>query len=482
MSLRNIFYQLKDQPPGNYFIKAGNQSMRLNLNTRQYSVFIQTDKAIYKPGDKVQFRVLVLSPDTKPFMTKSVEIFITDNDLNRIKQYEHTYFRKGVFREELQLSDQPVLGIWNIHVKINGDEFEKVKSFEVAEYVLPKFEVIVKTSSKIRKDEDIVVSFTAKYTYGKEVDGTATVAAEMLDGWWGSKTKKVVKSLDDSTKTVSINLVEDLNLVNVVWTRSILVTVTFTEALTGKQESATAFVQVFPIPYTIEIISSDDNIKPDLPFSLEIFVKDLNEAPVTDDKTPLTTNVTFVYDSYEETDTTSINPFIHWWWRPPIQKVVSFTRFLRDGRAEIPLSITSNVTSINIESYYKDAVRYSWVGVTPSKSNQYLEIKVIGNNHPISKSIEVEVISNVKVKNVKYIVLARNSIVASGKLSNVSPKCFKFKIQPSIEMIPTAKIIVFYVTRNGEIISDRKFLSFDMELNNFVSMANFINYPGTFTR
>ena len=32
---------------------------RLNLNWKKYSVFVQTDKSIYKPADKVQFRVLV---------------------------------------------------------------------------------------------------------------------------------------------------------------------------------------------------------------------------------------------------------------------------------------------------------------------------------------------------------------------------------------------------------------------------------------
>lgn len=40
---------------------------QLQLNEKRFSVLVQTDKALYKPGDMIQFRVLVLDPSTKPF-------------------------------------------------------------------------------------------------------------------------------------------------------------------------------------------------------------------------------------------------------------------------------------------------------------------------------------------------------------------------------------------------------------------------------
>ena len=45
------------------------ESTSLQYKHKGYSVFIQTDKAIYKPGNKVQFRVIVLSPQLKPSVT-----------------------------------------------------------------------------------------------------------------------------------------------------------------------------------------------------------------------------------------------------------------------------------------------------------------------------------------------------------------------------------------------------------------------------
>lgn len=47
----------------------------------------------------------------------------------------------GVFSSELELSVSPVLGNWKIVANMGDQIFEK--TFEVAEYVLPNFEVTI---------------------------------------------------------------------------------------------------------------------------------------------------------------------------------------------------------------------------------------------------------------------------------------------------------------------------------------------------
>ena len=44
-----------------------------------------------------------------------------------------------MFAGNLELSDRPVLGNWNISLEVNGQTFSK--TFQVAEYILPKFQV-----------------------------------------------------------------------------------------------------------------------------------------------------------------------------------------------------------------------------------------------------------------------------------------------------------------------------------------------------
>lgn len=46
-------------------IKFTNESS-INLHEKIQTVLIQTDKAMYKPGDKVNFRILVLDLNLKP--------------------------------------------------------------------------------------------------------------------------------------------------------------------------------------------------------------------------------------------------------------------------------------------------------------------------------------------------------------------------------------------------------------------------------
>jgi CD109 antigen len=142
-------------------------------------VFVQTDKSMYKPGDKVRFRVLFLDSYTRPYPAENVKIYVTDGKKNRIKQFMNVKVLNGVYQNELQLSESPVLGNWKIHVDLEDEH--KSQGFEVAKYVLPKYEVTVETEPYLTlKDEKIVATVRAKYTYGNPVKGEATIKAYIV--------------------------------------------------------------------------------------------------------------------------------------------------------------------------------------------------------------------------------------------------------------------------------------------------------------
>lgn len=52
-------------------------STGLSYVHKSYSVLLQTDKAVYKPGDTVQFRCLALNKHLKPSVSAALDIHVT---------------------------------------------------------------------------------------------------------------------------------------------------------------------------------------------------------------------------------------------------------------------------------------------------------------------------------------------------------------------------------------------------------------------
>ena len=82
---------------------------------------------------------MVLSPQMKPSVTGSIDVQMRDGAGNIIHDWARVFTTRGVWAGSVDLADKPVMGNWNISVDVNGQIFSK--SFQVAEYVLPKFQV-----------------------------------------------------------------------------------------------------------------------------------------------------------------------------------------------------------------------------------------------------------------------------------------------------------------------------------------------------
>ena len=85
-----LFFQIGDVGPGDYNLTARGISGLIFVNStslqyvhKSYSVFIQTDKAVYKPGQKVQFRAIVLDAHMKPSVTGALDVYISVSVLNK---------------------------------------------------------------------------------------------------------------------------------------------------------------------------------------------------------------------------------------------------------------------------------------------------------------------------------------------------------------------------------------------------------------
>lgn len=246
----------------------------LQVEKKQLSIFIQTDKAIYKPSDKIKFRVLVLDSELKPVLLTSdnlLNIYLTDPEKNRIKQWLQVSPQKGVYKNEIQLSDLPVLGDWKLSAQIGTGRESKDKTIEVKEYVLPLFDVTIDAPTEFsKKDGKLHVIIRSKYTYGKFVSGSADVQLILKD----ARQHRVNKG--PITNTVRINGKGSIEFdiereFSSVYRRngaSILafeLRATVTDSLTDRKASASKSITVYPTRYKITPIDLENKIHPGRP-------------------------------------------------------------------------------------------------------------------------------------------------------------------------------------------------------------------------
>jgi CD109 antigen len=496
--------QLKDQPEGFYNLEVKSltgdfQKIRqLDMNMKKQTVLVQTDKAMYKPADKVQFRVIVLNADMLPIDVSNVQIFISDGAQNRVKQFDDVKLTKGVFQGELQLSDLPVLGNWEIKVKL-GIGKKTTKQFEVAEYTLPKFEVKIDANPDANfKDGKIRATVRANYSFGKIAKGNATVTAEVEISYrpwrlWGCRNErsvkvKVIKTIEvDGKKSVEFDMDKELKIRDKTSEYSVKLTATFIEELTRREQNATAEVQIHVTPHKIELKKSSDRIKPGLPYSVTAIVQHHDKnAPVTDKSNPVKFTVKYYYDKMMPCKDQQVEPLLN----PGVRPVTGQSRkpveclqkqsyeetkelFSVNGIAKLDVDLPLNIIQIDVEAKYLETVASIFeILKSPSENNRYLQISTLGDTLKLSENIKVRVLASENLKELTYQVEAKGNVIVSEVLKVSEQKSFDFDIKPSLEMLPKANLIVFYITLGGEIVSDSQELEFGNELRNQVRKAS----------
>ncbi|KAM5336306.1 alpha-2-macroglobulin [Glossophaga mutica] len=161
-------------------VKGATQEFRrrttVMVKNQESLVFVQTDKPIYKPGQTVKFRVVLLDENFHPLNELIPLVYIKNPKGNRIAQWQKLKLESGLKQLAFPLSSEPFQGSYKVVVQKESGEITE-HPFTVEEFVLPKFEVQVTVPRIITiVDEVVNVSVCGIYTYGKPVPGHVTVS------------------------------------------------------------------------------------------------------------------------------------------------------------------------------------------------------------------------------------------------------------------------------------------------------------------
>lgn len=444
-----INFEIGEWSSGNYsLIVTGEGGMKfrnqtvLTYESKSYSVFIQTDKAIYKPGQLVQFRVLVVNPHLLPTVTGAINVFITDASGNRIKQWDRLFTSKGVLSAELLLSDQPVLGNWIINVDILGQVFKKL--FTVAEYVLPTFEVSIDLPPFATfKKSDIVATVNARYTYGKPVKGHCKliVKPSLRYGYLSNENKPAVTETKiDGSVDIPLNLVSELNLKDdEKLTLEIDVIAEVEEELTTRRYNATSSIRIYEREIKVELIKQSESFKAGLKYSAQLKVAYQDDTPViVTNGDQVILNYGYGFDpNVWETKRISV----------PSNGLVDFEFFPPSNTNDSFLSMAAEFRG---EQYFLGNVEAAL-----SPSNNFIQVYLRTKEPMVDKQIELEINATEKLTHIVYEVLGRGDIVQAGTVKIPNVTTYTFPLSVNYRMAPKARVVVYYVREeNNEIVAD----------------------------
>ncbi|KAG7322067.1 hypothetical protein KOW79_014925 [Hemibagrus wyckioides] len=137
-------------------------------------VFIQTDKPIYNPGQTVNFRIVTMDSNFIPLKQKYNSVILEDNRRNRIGQWTDLSPAGVILQLSHEINAEASQGQYKLTAKIENRLISH--DFKVKKYVLPRFEVTVKTPQEHNVgEEQLKLEICGKYTYGQPVPGAALV-------------------------------------------------------------------------------------------------------------------------------------------------------------------------------------------------------------------------------------------------------------------------------------------------------------------
>ncbi len=161
-------------------INSDSETVKLKVSDKSSSTsVISLDKGIYKPGDEVNFRALLLSRKDDTPIEEDVEISIYDGNDNRVYIDRTKTSEFGIVTGKFTLAKEVNSGEYKITVSTKS--MKNSKTFTVNPYVTPTFEVNLETTQeKYLIGNDVGFSIKANYFFGEPV-ANATVKGFIND-------------------------------------------------------------------------------------------------------------------------------------------------------------------------------------------------------------------------------------------------------------------------------------------------------------
>ncbi|XP_052028668.1 pregnancy zone protein [Apodemus sylvaticus] len=475
--LPSAFIVVEIKGPTQHFIKK--KSMQ--ITKAENPVFVQTDKPIYKPGQSVKFRIVSLDIGFRPLNETFPVVYIESPKRNRIFQWQNVDLPEGLQQLSFPLSVEPALGTYKVVVqKDSGNKIQH--SFEVKEYVLPKFEVLVKMPKTMTfTEEELLVTACGSYTYGKPVPGLVTMSvcrkySRYRSNCHGRNSQSICEEFSQQAdekgcfrQVVKTKVFQPRQR---GYDMKIEVEAKIKEEGTGTELIGTGSCEITNTLSKVKFTKVNTHYRPGLPFFGQVLLVDDKDKPIPNKKLSVSVSPA----AYQSTVTTD-----------------------EDGLANIHID-TSNFTSPFMRTsvtYKENNVCYDnwWLdefhtradhSVTRifSPSQSYVQLELVLGTLACGQTQEIrihyllneDILKDEKDLTFYYLIKGRGSIFTSGShvlsLEQGNMKgVFSFPIQVEPGMAPTAQLLVYAILPNEELVADAQKLEIEKCFANKVNLS-----------
>ncbi|XP_061104061.1 alpha-2-macroglobulin-like [Conger conger] len=425
--------------------------------------FIQTDKPIYKPGQTIKFRIVSLDSSFLPHEEVFQAIELQDPKSNRIAQWLNQSITTGILDLSHPTTPEAKHGNYTISARTKRDAVT-TQTFEILEYVLPKFEVVFLFPDVIFvQDKTATVKICGKYTYGKPVLGSVEAKACIdshfswdLDVFHFHLCSEPSTTRTDKTgcATIFINTTA-LFFLSSPTQQSLTVDGKIEEDGTGIVLTGSGSKNIIKgEKIHIEFRDTPSYFKPGINYEGKIIVKGSASS--------IANKPIFLHGPKEA----------KWTLTTDSEGVAHFSLDTSSWLAETAYLIAScNEESTEIHSTCSANHEAS---IFYSKSKSFLGIKHANESLPCDQDNQVlvryiiqgEELKEKKTLDFSYLVLSKGSIVQHGRSEvmlnegEVKRGEFSFSLKQTGDLAPYAQVVVYTVLPDGEVVAD----SFDFPI------------------
>ncbi|XP_071847907.1 complement C3-like isoform X2 [Apostichopus japonicus] len=451
------------------------QDKRVLLSLDGGYVFIQTDKPIYTPSKTVKTRIISLNQRLSPLQQQIQLNIRTPQDVFvERKDIAPEAVRQGVFTHIFRLPEEPMVGNWSIVVYYGKQmKSNRTVQFEVKEYVLPTFSVEIHPPNYTLPTTRLLdITVKGRYVYNKPVDGHSVLKIGVIDpdGEIEIKETDVQQLVKGAARHVrDINILGDNWFDEYVGCSLYLETTVYEEATGHFENASDTSVKIVNSPYIFSRERTVQYFKKGLPFQVKTELKYINGLPapwvpirvVATGKLADNSLVSLrdehhnINDEEREiTDNTDNQGEVNFNIDVPIGceeitvNLVTFDQDLIVGGAE---EINSNANLTFVLRPYE----------SPGNGNEYLvirtpELVVIRYRNPLTLDLSLKR-QRIDIF-IHVYVIARGKIIHDGSRQVVDTAeritINGYQITVTAEMIPSARIVAYFIGENNHIIAD----------------------------